>query len=195
MTRRLAALDRTVTALVGLALVAGGLALLDWRYRWVGTWDDAVSSTRLDDVESSAWWPWVFALAGVVLGLLGLVWLLSHAPRRGERTVRLAGASDRSGSVHVDMSTVAKAVAADFEGRTNVTHVKGTAHRHGRTNVIELRGQLDPHVTGGDIESAAARCTQDVSDAFPDGTTVCRVLLGHDHRRSGRTRTSAPRVR
>ncbi|KQX73726.1 hypothetical protein [Aeromicrobium sp. Root472D3] len=195
MTRRLAAIDRTVTALVGLALIAGGVALLDWRYRWFGTWSDSVSTARLDDVESSAWWPWVFALGGVVLGLVGLLWLLSHAPRPGEKAVRLPDASDRAGSVHVDLSGVAKAVAADFEARTNVTHVKGTARRQGRTHVIELRGQLDPHVTGGDIESAASRCTHDVSDAFPDGHTVCRVLLGHDHRRSGRTRASAHRVR
>jgi hypothetical protein len=195
MTRRLAAIDRTVTALVGLALVVGGIALLDWRYRWVGTWDDRLSTARLDDVQSSAWWPWVFAAAGLVLGVVGLVWLLSHAPRPGERAVRLPDASDRTGSVRVDLHGVAQAVAADFASRTNVTHVKGTARQHGRTHVIELRGQLDPHVTGGDLASAAARCTHDVSDAFPDGHTVCRVLLGHDRRRSGRTRASAPRAR
>ena len=195
MTRRLAAIDRIASTVVGLGLVAAGAALLDWRYRWFGSWDDTLSTARLDDVQSSAWWPWAFAAAGILLGLLGLLWILSHAPRPGERAVRLAGASDRTGSVRVDLHDVAQAVAADFEARTSVTHVRGTARRHGRTHVIELRGQLDPDVTGGDIESVAARCAHDVSDAFPDGHTVCRVLLGHDRRRRGLPRASAPRVR
>lgn len=195
MTRRLAAIDRIASTVVGLGLLAAGAALLDWRYRWVGTWDDTLSTARLDDVQSSAWWPWAFAAAGILLGAIGLVWILSHAPRRGERAVRQAGASDRTGTVHVDLNDVAKAVAADLEARTAATHVKGTAHRQGRTHVIELRGQLDPHVTGDDIESVASRCAHDVSDAFPDGHTVCRVLLGHDRRRPGRLRASAHRVR
>ena len=195
MTRRLAAIDRIASTVVGLGLVAAGTALLDWRYRWLGTWDETLSTARLDDVESSSWWPWVFAAGGIVLGALGLAWMLSHVPRPGERAVRLPGASDRTGSVRVDLHDVARAVAADFEASTGVTHVKGTARRQGRTHVIELRGQLDPHVTGGDIESAAARCAHDVSDAFPDGHTVCRVLLGHDRRRPGRIRASALRAR
>ena len=194
MTRRLAAIDRIASTLVGLVLVAAGAALLDWRYRWLGTRDETLSTARLDDVASSAWWPWVFAAVGILLGVLGLLWMLAHAPRRGERAVRLPGASDRTGSVRVDLHEVARAVAADFEARTNVTHVRGTARQQGRTHVIELRGQLDPHATGDSIESAAARCTHDVSEAFPDGTTVCRVLLGYDRRRIRPTRAGTPRV-
>lgn len=194
MTRRLAALDRAITLVVGLALVAGGLALLDWRYGWVGTWGTAVNTSGFADTESTGWWPWAYAAAGIVVGLIGLVWLLAHAPRRGERAVRLSGASDHDGAVRVDLNTVANAVAADFEARTTVTGVKGTARRRGTTHVIELRGHLDRRATGADIESAAARCAQNVSEAFPDGNTVCRVLLGSNRRRTKLTRASTPRV-
>lgn len=194
MTRRLVVIDRLVTGLAGIALVAAGLALLNWRYDWIGSWPDAIALGDLADVVSSAWWPWASAAGGIVLGLVGLAWLLSHAPRRGERTVRLSAASDRTGAVRIDLHSVAQAVAAEFEARTSATRVKGTARRHGGTHVIELRAQLDPHATGASIEHAAARCTQDVSEAFPDGTTVCRVLLGHDRRRTGRSRAGTPRV-
>ena len=194
MTRRLTIIDRLVTALVGIALVTGGLALLNWRYDWIGSWPDTLALGGVSDVESSAWWPWAFAAAGIVIGLVGLAWLLSHAPRRGERTVRLSESSDRTGAIRIDLHSVAQAVAADFEARTSTTRVKGTARRHRGAHVIELRGQLDPHATGDSIESAAARCTQHVSEAFPDGTTVCRVLLGHDRRRIRPTRAGTPRV-
>lgn len=197
MTRRLAAIDRVVTALVGIALVVGAAALLNWRFDWIGSWPGTLDTGRADDVVTSTWWPWAFAAGGIVVGLVGLAWLLSHAPRRGERAVRLSGASDRTGAIRIDLDSVAQAVAADFEARTSITRVKGSARRHGDTHVIELRGQVDPHhVTGvgSEVEAAARRCAQNVSDAFPDGSTVCRVLLGHDRRRTGRSRAGTPRV-
>ncbi len=194
MTRRLSIIDRIATLVVGLLLVVGGFALLDWRYGWVGSWQNSLSTSGFADTESTSWWPWAYAAAGVLLGLVGLVWLIAHAPRRGERAVRLSDASDESGTIRVDLGSVAKAVAADFEARTAVTHVSGTAHRRGGHHVIELRGQLDPLATGSGIESAAARCAQNVSEAFPDGTTVCRVLLGGTRRRPRTSRASTPRV-
>lgn len=194
MTRRLTFLDRAATLLVGLGLVAGGLALLDWRYGWVGSWPEKIRTGRYADLESGSWWPWAFAAAGVLLGLVGLVWLLAHAPRRGEGAVRLSDASDQSGTVRVDLGSVAKAVAADFEARTAATDVRGTARRRGSAHVIELRGHLDPSSTGSSIDEAASRCARDIEAAFPDGSTACRVLLGRGRLRPRLTRASTPRV-
>lgn len=194
MTRKLNATDRAVTLLVGLALVAGGLALLNWHQQWFGSWPDTLSTSRFADTEATAWWPWAYAAAGIVLGLIGLFWLLAHVPRRGERIVRLDAASSEHGAARVDYQSVATAVAADLEARSPVTHVKGATRRRRGTLVIELRGYLDPHATPEIIDATAARCTQNVSDAFPDGSTVCRVLLGHDRRRVARGRASTPRV-
>lgn len=197
MTRRLATIDRVVVGLVGVALVAGGLALLDWRYGWVGgSYPDALSTSGWDDLTSHGWWPWALAAAGIVVGVLGLVWLLAHAPRRGEGTISLSEASDQTGAIRIDLGSVAKAAAADLEAAGVATHVKGTARRVRGRHVVELRGRLDPLLTdGAGLASAVERCTQNVSDAFPDGKTVCRVLLGPDRHPKGSTRTSARIVR
>lgn len=198
MTRRLAAIDRVVVALVGIALVVAGLALLDWRFGWVGgdTYPDAVSTSDWDDLAATAWWPWALAAGGLVLGALGLVWLLAHAPRRGEGTISLSEASDQTGAIRIDLGSIAKAAAADLEAAGVATHVKGTAHRVRGRHVVELRGRLDPLLTdGAGLASAVDRCTQNVSDAFPDGKTVCRVLLGPDRHSRGSARTSARIVR
>lgn len=192
--RKLPAIDRLATLLAGLVLIAAGAALLDWKYRWVGSWNDSISTSAFADTESTSWWSWAYAGGGVVIGLIGLWWLLAHAPRRGERAARLREASDDTGAVSVDYQSLATAVAADFEARTPVTNVRGTTRRRRGVHVVEVRGHLDPHANGASIEAAAERITQDVSEAFPDGSTVCRVLLGHDRRPVGLNRTSTPRV-
>lgn len=192
--RKLPAIDRVTTLLIGIALIAAGLALIDWRYRWVGSWTDSLSTPSALDVESSAWWPWAFAAAGVVLGLVGLFWLLAHAPQRGERVARLHDASDETGSIGVDYQSLASAVAADFEARTPVSNVSGSTRRRRGTHVVEVRGHLDPHANRESVEAAAVRISQNVSEAFPDGSTVSRVLLGRERRPWGRSRTSTPRV-
>lgn len=194
MTRKLNATDRAATLVAGLVLTAGGLALLNWHQQWIGSWSDTLSTSRFADTESTAWWPWAYAAAGIVLALIGLVWLLAHLPRRGERIVRLDAASNEHGAARVDYQSLATAVAADLEAHSPVTHVKGSTRRRRGTLVVELRGYVDPHATAEIIDATTARCTQNVSDAFPDGTTVFRVLLGHDRRRAARGRASTPRV-
>ncbi|RYJ05685.1 MAG: hypothetical protein EON52_10290 [Actinomycetales bacterium] len=194
MTRRLALLDRVAALAVGLVLLAAGLALLDWRFEKVGSWPAEADTSALSDLMDQGWWPWAFAAGSVLVGLVALVWLLSHAPRRSEGAERMSAVSSREGNVRVDLGSAARAVAADFSARTAIADVKGTARRRGATHVIELRGHLDARSAGAGIDPAAERCTRDVADAFPDGAVVCRVLLGSSRRRTRLARTSTPRV-
>ena len=71
MTRSAVRLDRTLTLLVGLLLLAGGVALGLW---WAGVLapsSDTLAVGGADSWASAAWWAGALALAGVVAGTTG----------------------------------------------------------------------------------------------------------------------------
>lgn len=186
MTPRVIRFDRGLTLLVGVLLVALGLLMIDWHYQWVlQDYPAEVSTDAATEVVTAAWFPWAFAAAGVVLGLIGLVWLVAHLRRRGPSTLRLR-TSDQSGRVQADLRSVADAAAARLEDLAAVTAVTGTVVTIRSRPVIQLRGRIDPVASVTSITEAAETCSQDLAEAFPDGAVTCRILV--DSPRRGRAR-------
>lgn len=188
MTRTLLRLDRLVVLLVGLALVALGLLAVDWQYRFVlDSYDDSVRTGAAQEVLATAWWPWVLALAGVLLGLVGLWWLMAHLRREASSTVRLA-ASDETGRIQVDVRSAASAAAAHLGTIAPVVDPHGTVRSYGATTLVELRGHVDPAADVDALTEATATCSRHVAEAFPDDRVECRVVLDAPKRaRPGRT--------
>ncbi len=176
MTRKLVRLDRCVVLLVGLVLVGAGLAAVDWRLGYVVDVPGALSTTSVQDVLTTGWWPWAFAVAGVVLGLLGLWWAAAHLRREGPTTLR-SHASDESGRVEIDVRSVAGAAAAHLAALAPVVGARGTTRTYGSTTLVELRGRVDPAADVDVLTWAAEACSAHVADAFPDDSVVCRVVL------------------
>jgi hypothetical protein len=177
MTPRLLRIDRAVTFLAGLALTALGLLLIDWQYHWAfRDYPTTFSTDPADEVVTADWFPWALAVVGIILGLLGLLWLLAHLRRRGPSTLRLS-ASDETGRVQADLRSIADAAAVRLGNLAPVTGVKGTPLTVGSHPVIVLRGCVDPAAAPAAITDAADVCTQDVAAAFPDHEVTCRILL------------------
>lgn len=186
MTPRVIKLDRGMTLLVGLLLVALGLLLIDWHYRWVlQDYPAEVSAEPAAGVVDSEWFPWAFAVAGVILGLLGLVWLLAHLRRRGPSTLRLQE-SDQTGRVEADLRSIAAAAAERLESLAALTGVSGTVATIRSRPVILLRGRIDPVASVESVTEAAETCTQEVAEAFPGEAITCRVIV--DAPRQGKAR-------
>ncbi|GAA1906531.1 hypothetical protein GCM10009737_04130 [Nocardioides lentus] len=192
MTRKLNAFDRTVTLVLALGLGAGAFFALDWRYGWVFTYADELSTQPATTVVESSWFPWVFAVVGLVLGLLGLWWLLSHTRRPHESTLRLRG-SGGAGRLELDLSSMADATADRFATLTPTDHVRGRTRSYGSKQVVEIKARLASRADGPSIAAAARTCAEDVARALPDGDATCRVLVDGPSRRPslGRRSTTA----
>lgn len=192
MTRSLLALDRVLVLVVGLALLAGGLLALDWRYQVVfSSYADTLSTSRTEDVMTSAWWPWAFAAGALVFGLLALWWLLAHLRRQGPTTVRTSQ-SNETGRIEVDVRSLASAAAARLGDTAPVVNPKGTTKVHGSTTLLEIRGQVDPAADATALTEAVDACAREVAAAMPDERVECRVILDAPQRTR---RRRADRVR
>ncbi|MGH3349728.1 MAG: hypothetical protein ACRDPS_03600 [Nocardioides sp.] len=194
MTPRMIRIDRALTLIVAILLIALGLLIVDWHYRWVSrTYPTELSIGPARDVVTAGWFPWVFAAAGIVVGFLGLVWLLTHLRRRGPSTLRLR-ASDETGRVQADLRSIADAAAAKLQSMAALTGVTGTVATIRSRPVIVLHGRIDPVASPASITDAAEICAQDVAAAFPDQSITCRILV--DSPRRGKARQqSQMRVR
>lgn len=177
MSRRLLLLDRALGLVLGLALVAVALLALDWRYEVVGSYADKLSLQPLQTAADSTWWPWAFAGAAVLLGVLALLWLISHLGRSGPSSLRL-GSSNETGSVDADLRSVATAMADHLGETAPLVGVRGTTRTHGRgLTLIELRGHVDPGADAQDLSEAARVASAQVREAFPDGSVEARLLV------------------
>lgn len=186
MTPRVIRFDRVMTLLVAVLVTALGLLIVDWQYRWVlRTYPDDLSTGPAREIVTSDWFPWAFAAAGVLLGLIGLAWLISHLGRRGPSTLRL-DASDQSGRVQADLRSIADAAATRLENLAPLTGVTGTVLTIRSRPVILLRGHIDPAAAVAPVADAAEICSRDVAAAFPDDSITCRVLIDPPRRGRGR---------
>ena len=193
MTRRLLAVDRVVSALVGLGLLLLGLYLLDWRFGVVGSYADEVRTDVPADVAASAWWPWVFAVAGVLLGLLGLYWLLAHLRRPGPANRRLSG-SDGTGRLEADLRSVADALATRLESTAPVSGARGTTRSVGARTLLEIRASVERSADARELVAATEALEAEVAAAFPTDQVTCRVVIDAPRRRRLARNPSGVRV-
>ena len=98
MKRATASVDRTSTAVVGLALIALGGGAVAWeRGQFPGR--ERLDAPFLATAVDAGWWPWALGAAAIVLVLLGLWWLLAHLPRRSVGTVAFASTAARQARI------------------------------------------------------------------------------------------------
>lgn len=177
MTRAPFKTDRFATIVVAVLAIVLGLVLIDWRYHLVlHGYPHAVSLGSLPSWAGSGWWPWVFALVTVVLGLLGLWWLLAHARRDTATSVKMPQSSQH-GTITLDTASLADAVARSLEAAGPFASVKGTATALNRATTIVLTAQLDEYADGPSVTGAIQGLREQLAAAFPDQGVTARVLL------------------
>lgn len=187
-TRRVRGTDRTASAVVGVALVAAGAAAWDWRTRTTGLLPDGpLDLSGVEAALDSTWWPWAFAGVGVMLGVLGLWWLLAHVPRIGAARSRLAD-SGATGRLEVDLSALGSTLADRWESLAPVTGVRSRTMPEA-PDVLVLTGHVDIEADPADLVEATRRLESEVTDAFPDGEVRVRFLV-EGPARQPRTRRS-----
>ncbi|QII08511.1 hypothetical protein BH93_26770 [Rhodococcoides fascians A25f] len=191
MKRATASLDRTSTAVVGLALIALGGGAIAWeRGKFPGR--ERIDAAFVDTTVDAGWWPWALGAAAIVLVLLGLWWLLAHLPRRSVGTVAFASTadSDVDGRLSVDLTTAAKSAAKSLAAHEGVVSASGRSVSDRGERVVEITATLDPAVTSLDtVSAAAARTRNDIVTSLDGTPAAVRILL-----QCGKSRKQSARV-
>lgn len=174
-TRRTRGTDRAATVLLGLVLIALAALVWEWRLDLTGLLDPRAEVAGVGSVVDSTWWPWVAAAVGLVLGILGLLWLLAHLPRPTRGSTRLSG-SDATGRLEADHASLAKALAERWAALAPVTGTRGRTTPDA-PDVLLLSGHVELEADTADILDAADRIEREVVEAFPDLDVRVRFLL------------------
>ncbi|OZE21070.1 hypothetical protein CH256_23005 [Rhodococcus sp. 05-2254-6] len=191
MKRATASVDRTSTAVVGLALIALGGGAIAWeRGQFPGR--ERIDAAFVDTTVDAGWWPWALGAAAIVLVLIGLWWLLAHLPRRSVGTVAFSSTadSDVDGRLSVDLTTAAKSAAKSLAAHEGVVSAHGRSVSDRGQRVVEITATIDPAVTTLDKVSAVAAQTRNDIVTSLDGTPAAvRILL-----QCGKSRKQSVRV-
>lgn len=186
-------LDRTLAALLGLVLVAGGAAAAVWAAGWpeplATTLSGDLSTGAVTDVLQAGWWSGAALVAGVVLALLGIWWLLAHVPRNDVGLLGLAG-TRRTGRLLIDPSAATRTAADVLEDTRGVRSASGHVLRVKGHVVLELRAVVDAHA---DLPAVAAACDAVADDLHAvvgreEVSTRVRVTVSRRHDSSLRVR-------
>lgn len=137
--RGVVALDRVVTLLAGLALVAGGAFVFAWHQGYLAKDPFRLTATQVSfpwmtSTVGASWWPWAAGAIGVVLALLALVWLVRHLTGGRVGMLTLPG-SGAQGGLQVDAGAAAAAAADEISAASDDV-------RSCRSKVVLDRGQM-----------------------------------------------------
>lgn len=194
MSRAPYKLDRLATIVVAVLLIALGLVLIDWRYHLVlHTYSRRISLGPVPQWATTSWWPWALAAATVVLGLIGLWWLLAHLRRATANDTKMAQ-SDPGGTITLDTSSLATAMADALQASGPFAAVKASTTRVGHTTMVLLTARPGEHADGPSISQATQNLGAQLRSAFPDQGVIARVLVDQP-RSSRRDRKSSASVR
>lgn len=175
MSRVVIAVDRVAAIITGLVLIAVSLALAAW---WRGTLglSGPLRSPGLVKETTQPWWPWVSALVGLVLVLLGLRWLVAHVPTGGVSRVRLPGTGPH-GRLTADVKSVAHVAAQVLQGTEGVRSARGTIGRERGQVVARFTATIEPQADLGLIADAADALSTDLKTVLQRDDLHCTVNL------------------
>jgi len=193
MTRTVRRVDRTLAALLGLLLLAAGVAAVLW---WTGTLADlwpaappALDAGTLATWRTAPWWGASAVAAGLVLGVVAVWWLAAHlaSPRVG--TLRLAG-SGTEGDLDLDATAVCRYVTAALADVPGVRRAHLRLEADPAPHVLVGRVDVDPEA---DVADVAARTRELVAQArdvlgLPDLHARVRLAVARRTTASSRVR-------
>jgi hypothetical protein len=180
MSRAVLALDRILTFLLGLLLLAAGAAAVAW---WAGqlgrvwpTVPDTLSLGAASSAVGAPWWPWAAGVVGVVAMLLALRWLIAHVPRRNVGTLALPG-TPGPGGLRIDPGAAATTAAQVLAEIPGVRSAHGTVHHDRGELVAALSATIEPTADLTTVVDHTERVSAELGHVLGIDAARCRVQL------------------
>lgn len=180
MSRTTAAVNRVVALLLGLALVAVGAGALAWGVDVLPRiWSQAPESLTADGVESAtttSWWPWACGVAGVLLALVAIAWLVALLRPTRHRPEVLPG-SDDSGELTADPVQAGEHVARLIAEHPDVLGARARGRVQRGRRVLDLTTTIDARADLVGLRTRAAELVGELGVVTGEGTVDVRHRL------------------
>lgn len=181
MSRTAAALNRLVTALLGIVLVALAAAAIGWRREadWAMSLSRWMHSDALRDVPDDPWWPWLLLGVVVVATVVAVAVLRVDLGRRrpANLDVQLRGSAGADLELHTDLGKLASAVAAELGRYPGVGKTRGRAVVERGVTTLVLRVTASPRIDLAAFDAHAKRCAAAALSTLHAETLPVQVLL------------------
>lgn len=182
MRRSMIGLDRFLGVVVGVVLVLVGLLGIAWwqgvllhRLPRAGSVGRSTGSGIRSGVGQS-WWPYVAGLVGLVLAILGTIWLVEHFVSRAVHSYRLAG-SDQSGRLKASSGALLSAAEEQLTDIRGIRSASGSMTTERGALIADLSVTAEP---GTDLRTVAAeidRTVTDLASSLDDPAVAYRTQL------------------
>lgn len=176
MSRKTWTLDRAVTVVIGLALVAVGALAVIWRLDVWTALPERSDTSQPSAMTVTDWWPWAVTAAGVVLAALGLRWLWAHLPARGVGELNLPGTGEK-GRLRFNAKSAASSAAEAFSETPAVRKARGTVKRDRGQLVVDIKATIDPDADLGVLAEHADQTIADLAHVMGRTDLFGRVHL------------------
>lgn len=176
MTRLTRTADRVATVVVAFVLIAVGAVAVVWT---LDRWLDLPRRTDTADITAvltSHWWPWVSAIAGVLLILGGLRWVLAHLPSGDVGQLNLPGTGD-GGRLRFNAKSAASTAATVMSRLPSVRSASGKVRRDRGQLVVALDATVDPEADLHELAADADRVVADLAAVMGRRDLYGRVRL------------------
>jgi len=182
------ALDRAALVVVGLVLIAAGLALGWW---WSGDslFPSTLRTAPARELIAMSWWGAASAIVGVLLVLLGLRWIFAHLDSQQVSRLHLSGSGSR-GKLDVSAAKVASAAADALAATIGVRSAHGRVVRDRGQLVARLSALVEPECDLSLVAGRADQVSAQLGQALERDDIRCGVQL-----RVARRGRRMPRVR
>lgn len=180
MNRTVLRLDRVLLALVGLVLVAVGVAALLWTTgtlaEYVDGVPDSLDTSPATDAASQTWWPFVTVAVALILAIVAVWWMLAHLPARSVAEQDLPGSS-RAMRLRIDRGAVADATAHAAQQVPSVRRATATLRDEGSELVLSLLVTVDPAADLPDLATRLDDLVADAATVLPDERLRSRTTV------------------
>ncbi|PVY30089.1 hypothetical protein C7458_105336 [Williamsia muralis] len=181
---------RFTVGLIGILLVAAGVAAIGWRLE-IDSIRQLVSRIDLDAPQRAAdgrWWPAMLAVFAIIALLWGASLVLT-AVRTGKiDDIRLTG-SDSGGSLTIPPKLLASSVADDLRGQRMLDRVKAVATDDRGRKLIRITVTAQPHCSYDEIAAVVEDSVESIRVAVDGADLRVQALLhmenNADNRRVG----------
>lgn len=179
MRRGVLGVDRVIVFLLGLVLIALGVAAIGWQTGFLDDlWPSVPGSVDVDSgqVTGSDSFVAIAVAAGAILIGLGGWWLGAHIPRRGVGPLRLEG-GDVPGVLTVEPGPAVATAADVLEDDPRILSARGAVLRERKATVVRLRVTCYPDADLGGVAAACDQVLADLARVLPDEQLTSRVEL------------------